>query len=821
MARRHVQHHSPKSHRPKPPQPHPLRLHHSPPRQPHFPEALEPQQQLLLRPPPPPELGRLRRIQHISLSNNLIEGDLSPSLANCTNLLSLVVSYNRLRGALPSDLGSLSKLELFSISRNSFSGAIPDTLGNLSSLTRLYCGSNDLSGSLPASLGRLAKLELLAFGENVITGVIPPSVFNLSKITVFDLAANQFGGSLPSDLASLFPGLDFFSVGINMLEGSIPPSLSNATSLRYIHVGYNQLTGEVPSFMKLNKLTVLALSGNMLGRGGKDLSFVASLKNATNLVSLGLDGNGFGGELHPAFWNLSTAISRLFLSQNQISGTVPNDVGKYVELRDLRINMNRLVGVIPSSIGKLRNLQFLDLSSNGFSSRIPSSLGNLSLLIYMYLSYNNFGSFIPSSIGNCQKLLELNLTRNSLTGSLPKEVVSIPSLRSIDLSQNQLNSTLPAEIGSLKNLEYLNISNNRFVGNVPSSIGGCVRLEFLDLQGNSFQGNIPSSLSALRGLQVLDLSRNRFDGLVPEYLAEFSLLALNLSFNDLEGALPQGGMFKNAIVVSVAGNPNLCGGVPELRLSKCSLKRHKKSSLKIVIPTTLVVVLTVISDGALVFCCLKRRKPPPPSNPFDNSLMQVSYQTLSQATNGFSEDSLLGVGSYGSVYRGTLGEDRKPVAVKVLNLSQRGAVKSFAAECEALRNVRHRNLVKVITACSGFDLQGNDFKALVYEFMPNGSLDEWLHEDKRRGQTRRLGLVQMLSITIDVACAVDYLHQQCATPIIHCEIKPSNVLLDNDLVGCVGDFGLARFLVKATDSSSTHQQSSSLIRGTVGYTAPE
>ncbi|XP_042064124.1 putative receptor-like protein kinase At3g47110 [Salvia splendens] len=247
------------------------------------------------------KLGRLRRIQHISLSNNLIQGELPPTLANCTNLLSLVVSYNRLRGALPLELGSLSKLELFSIIRNALSGAIPDTLGNLSSLTGLYCGLNDLSGSLPASLGRLARLELLAFGENVITGVIPPSVFNLSKITVFDLAANQIRGSLPSDLASVFPSLDFFSVGINMLEGSIPPSLSNATSLRYIHVGYNQLTGEVPSFMKLNKLTVLALSGKMLGRGGKDLSFVASLKNATNLVSLGLDGNGFGGELHPAF----------------------------------------------------------------------------------------------------------------------------------------------------------------------------------------------------------------------------------------------------------------------------------------------------------------------------------------------------------------------------------------------------------------------------------------------------------------------------------------------------------------------------------------
>ncbi|XP_057772770.1 putative receptor-like protein kinase At3g47110 [Salvia miltiorrhiza] len=513
----------------------------------------------------------------------------------------------------------------------------------------------------------------------------------------------------------------------------------------------------------------------------------------------------------------------MFLSQNQISGTIPDDMGKFVELQDLRVNNNRFLGMIPSSIGRLRNLQFLDLSGNDFSSRIPSTIGNLSLLLYMYLSYNNLGSFIPSSIGNCQKLLELNLSRNGLTGSLPKEVVSIPSLRSMDLSQNQLNSTLPAEIGSLKNLEYFNVSRNGLVGSVPNSVGGCVKLEFLDLQGNSLRGNIPSSLSALRGLRVLDLSRNRFDGLVPEYLAEFTLLALNLSFNDLEGALPQGGVFNNASAVSVAGNPKLCGGVPELRLPKCNLKHHKKSNLKlkiVMISTTLA--LAVIVGGALVFFCLKRRRPPPPSNPFANTLLQVSYQTLSQATGGFSEESLLGAGSYGAVYRGALGEDEKLVAVKVLNLSQRGAVRSFVAECEALRNIRHRNLVKVVTACSGFDLQGNDFKALVYEFMPNGSLDDWLHpdpdeEDQRRGRARRLGLAQRVSIAIDVACAVDYLHQQCAEPIIHCDIKPSNVLLDDDLVGHVGDFGLARFLTKAT----THQQSSSLIRGTIGYTAPE
>ncbi|KAL0369343.1 UNVERIFIED_CONTAM: putative LRR receptor-like serine/threonine-protein kinase [Sesamum calycinum] len=776
----------------------------------------------------PPELGRLKRLQSLSVSYNLIGGQIPASLSNCTELSSIIISYNKLAGPLPPELGLLPRLELIAFSKNNISGSIPSTFGNLSSLMRLYGGSNDLTGEIPDSLGRLKKLELLAFGENRLTGFVPPTIFNLSYINTFDLAANELEGTLPSYLGTTLPNLQTFSVGINLFSGTIPVSLSNATNLVYLHVGYNRFSGKVPSLVKLNKLGVLALSGNLLGKGESDeLSFLSSLVNATSLVSLGLDDNNFGGQLPVSFWNLSTTLSRLFLTRNQITGTIPSEIGNFVSLLDLRVNDNRFTGMVPYSIGKLRNLQFLDFSRNIFSSNIPSSIGNLSLLLAMYLSENNLSSGMPSSLGNCQNLLELNLSQNALTGPVPREVLSIPSLRTVDLSQNQLNGTLPVEIGSLKNLEYFNVSGNNFAGEVPSTLGGCVRLEFLDMEENSLQGNIPSSFSSLRGLQVLDLSSNKLDGEIPSFLGEFNLLALNLSFNDFEGALPEDGIFKNASLISVSGNPKLCGGIPELKLSKCRLKQHKKSSLsltsKIVISTFGVILGISMILGVLIVYFLKREKKEPPSNPFGRSLLNVSYQSLLQATGGFSRDSLLGVGSYGSVYKGTLEE--KLVAIKVLNLSQRGALKSFMAECEALRNIRHRNLAKVLTACSGVDLQGNDFKALVYEYMPNGSLHDWLHpqldKDLTRGELRYLNLVQRLNIAIDIACAVEYLHLQSGTPIIHCDLKPSNVLLDDEFVGHVGDFGLARFLSKATDSFSKHQTSSSLVRGTIGYTAPE
>ncbi|XP_065625275.1 probable LRR receptor-like serine/threonine-protein kinase At3g47570 isoform X2 [Quercus suber] len=183
------------------------------------------------------------------------------------------------------------------------------------------------------------------------------------------------------------------------------------------------------------------------------------------------------------------------------------------------------------------------------------------------------------------------------------------------------------------------------------------------------------------------------------------------------------------------------------------------------------------------------------------------------------------LGSFGSVYKGILDQGRNMVAVKVLNLSRHGASKSFMAECEALRHIRHRNLVKVLTTCSGIDYQGHDFKALVYEFLGNGNLDEWLHPTPRTNEAieepRKLSLLQRLNIAIDVASAFDYLHHRCETPIVHCDLKPSNVLLDDDLIGHVGDFGLARFLHDVSQDCFANQSSSIGVKGTVGYTPPE
>ncbi|PIN02252.1 Serine/threonine protein kinase [Handroanthus impetiginosus] len=185
------------------------------------------------------------------------------------------------------------------------------------------------------------------------------------------------------------------------------------------------------------------------------------------------------------------------------------------------------------------------------------------------------------------------------------------------------------------------------------------------------------------------------------------------------------------------------------------------------------------------------------------TLGRIPYHELLRATDGYNENNLLSKWSFGSVYKGILA-DGTILAVKVFNLEHEGGFKSFDTECEALRNLRHRNLTKVITNCSN-----QDFKALVLEYMPKGSLEKWLYSDDYF-----LDMMQRLNIMIDVGCALEYLHHGLSIGVVHCDLKPSNVLLDN-MVARASDFGIAKLLGEEQSFSHTNTLA------TFGYMAPE
>ncbi|XP_028944239.1 probable LRR receptor-like serine/threonine-protein kinase At3g47570 [Malus domestica] len=536
--------------------------------------------------------------------------------------------------------------------------------------------------------------------------------------------------------------------------------------------------------------------------------------------------------------NLSTKLESFWVHSNRIYGSIPSGIGNLVSLESLLWGNNSFTGNIPSDMGKLSNLGILHFSNNKLSGNIPSSLRNLTKLIYLGLDRNHLEGSIPSGLGECHGLQALDLSYNLLNGTIPKQVFGLSSLSiSLDLSNNLFTCSLPPEVGNLQSLSELYLSDNMLSGELPSSLGGCESLEVLHLQGNFFNGSIPLSMGSVRGIQDLDISRNNFSGEIPNFLEGFRILSnLNLSFNQFWGVVPTGGVFKNASAISVVGNTNLCSLVANLKLPKCKSKETKKRrlsrSLKLILPLVFgLALLGIAMVFSYFFLCSSRKKRKEISlSTLGNTILQVSYATLLKVTDGFSEANLIGAGSFGFVYKGVLDEDDKAqlVAVKVFNLLRHGASRSFIAECEALRNIRHRNLVKIITVCSSVDFHGNDFKALVYEFMDNGSLEEWLHpptgtEELRDHVPKNLSLFQRLEIAIGVACALDYLHNHCEMPIVHCDLKPSNVLLDKELTGHVSDFGLVRFLSQLTSNVSAIQsQTSSVgIRGTVGYAAPE
>ncbi|XP_021801914.1 probable LRR receptor-like serine/threonine-protein kinase At3g47570 [Prunus avium] len=780
----------------------------------------------------PQEMGRLQSLRSLNLSYNSFGGKIPTNISHCTLLSMLDLQHNEITGSIPDQLSSLMSLNHLWLTINNLTGTIPNWIGNFSSLKSLFLGQNNFQGSIPNELGRLTGLEWFGLDSNNLSGMVPSSIYNISSMYVFSVFDNQLHGELPPNIGIHLPNLQEFYGGANKFTGTIPTSLSNSSRLRMLDLRQNGLIGTLPAATlgRLQRLVRISFSYNRLESGKTgNLNFLSFLANCTSLRLLALNNNHFEGELPRSICNLSTQLKYLFLGRNLIRGSIPDDIGNLLSLNDLGMEENYLSGIVPDEIGKLQKLATLYLYTNRFSGLIPSSIGNLTSLTQLYMYENRFAGSIPPNIGNCQSLLELDLSDNNISGTIPRELVGISSLSiSLYLSNNYLTGSLPSEVGDLIHLVELDVSGNKLSSEIPTTLGSCIMLVHLHLEGNEFEGTIPQSLKNLRSLEEIDISRNNLSGQIPEFLAKFPFLHyLNLSYNDFEGELPKEGIFSNASGLSVIGNNRLCGGLPKLRLHACCIKKsHSSQRLlapKVVIPISCALAFIIAMSCFIVARSKvnKSRGGPVASHSY-KGWKSISYLELVQSTGSFSMDNLIGSGSFGSVYKGVLPTDGGVVAVKVLNLQQRGASKSFIDECKALRSIRHRNLVKIITACSSIDTQGNDFKGLVFEFMENGSLDSWLHpRDDEQSQSKRLSLIQRLNIAIDVASALEYIHHHCETTIVHCDLKPSNVLLGEDMVAHVGDFGLARFLLEASENSSQSQTMSAALKGSIGYIPPE
>ncbi|GLJ14211.1 hypothetical protein SUGI_0228090 [Cryptomeria japonica] len=483
-----------------------------------------------------------------------------------------------------------------------------------------------------------------------------------------------------------------------------------------------------------------------------------------------------------------------------------------MNLQRLEFNSNKLQGNIPSELKMLVDLDYLGFQLNHISGDVPSYLGTQQQLRRLDLSHNELTGRIPNAIGQCFRLESIDLSYNSLTGNIPVEISSLHSLTFyLNFSHNSLKGRLPS-LGGMQHIQAIDVSANKLSGPIPGDIGSCADLEYLNLAKNKLGGIVPISIGQLKSLQSIDLSFNELSGPVPPSIANLTMLHhLNFSYNNLNGSVPNEGAFKNLSATSFLKNSGLCAASGWLNLPNCTSSGKSQNWFRrnIVLVALIGTFLALCWISGAVYIFYRRfRRAPILNCLLRKDFLQISSQELHRATEGFSVANLLGEGSFGSVYKGIL-DDNTSVAVKLFNQDGQNSYRNFVRECRILGKIRHRNLVKVLSSCST-----EEFSALVLQFMSKGSLDQLLHINETQCS---LGLKMIMNIALDVAHGMAYLHHDCSPPVVHCDLKPSNVLMDETLAAHVADFGLSRLLTSPVSASS----SMSRLKGTVGYFAPE
>ncbi|KAL5853984.1 hypothetical protein ACOSQ3_003776 [Xanthoceras sorbifolium] len=784
----------------------------------------------------PDEFAHLRRLLHIDFNYNQLSGTVPSSIFNISslrqlrlrynqlssfanmsgggpnNLTYLVLSENMLEGEIPYFILKFKQLEILDLAFNKFKGGIPKEIGNLTKLKELYIGYNKLQGEIPNEIGGIPNLEHLELHVNNLVGHVPGTIFNISMLKSLSLAMNKLSGSLPSSVRLGFPNIEVFNVGRNYFSGTFPSFITNASKLYALEMGFNSFSGFIPITIgnSLTSVQWLNLAYNNFTSTTTELSFLTSLTNCKNLIRAAFDFNPLNGFLPTSIGNLSNSLEKIHLSACNISGNIPQEIGNLKNLMLLGLGENELTGSVPATLGNLKQLQGLSLELNKLEGSIPNDFCRLDKLVELYLENNMLSGTIPPCFGKMTSLRTLSLSSNRLSSVIPLSLWNLKDVLHINLSSNSLIGTLPFAFGNLKVVIDVDLSRNHLTGEIPTTIGGLENLQNLSLGYNSLQGSIPESFGGLISLEFLDLSNNNLSGVIPKSLEALSYLKyLNLSFNQLEGKIPTEGPFSNFSAKSFIMNHALCG-LPRLQVPHCKTNTHPKSRITVVLAITLPLTLIISVTLIIVMREYRKRKSLQLANNNNVDVSQraiwrrISYQELVRATEGFSESNLLGRGGFGSVFRGKL-LDGMEIAVKVFHMQMERALRSFDVECEVLSGIRHRNLIKIISSCTNEDL-----KALILEYMPNGSLAKCLYSNEFF-----LDILQRLNILIDVALALEYLHFGYSIPIVHCDIKPSNVLLDQDMVGHLSDFGIAKLL--GEEESMTQTQT----LATVGYMAPE
>ncbi|KAL3530322.1 hypothetical protein ACH5RR_009644 [Cinchona calisaya] len=725
-------------------------------------------------------------------------------------------------------------------------------------VTQIQVQNMGLSGTLPQNLNQLVQLQNVGLQKNNFRGKVP-TFSGLSDLKFAYLDNNNFD-SIPSDFFHGLSSIQVLALDQNPFNAStggwsIPPELQDSAQLTNFSCSKCNMVGPLPDFLgKLASLSALKLSYNNLS-GPIPPSFDGS--NVQILWLNDQDGGGMTGSINVI--GKMVGLTQVWLHGNQFTGSIPDNIGYLTSLKDLNLNGNHLVGLIPQSLANM-NLQSLDLNNNMLMGPIPKfKAANVTYSSNSFCQPNPGDLCAPEVNALLDFLHDLNYPANLASEWIGNDPCKGPWWGITCNPQGHV---------SVINLQKLNLN-----GTLSPSLANLGSLLEIHLAGNNIHGLVPGNLTQLRGLRLLDISGNSFDAPLPKFGDGVKIVS-DGNPGLIPGRPPRPvspptdsplplSPVNSPLPVSPPGDghqpsPDAGGSTsksPSAIKGHSKPEGHKRSNLPVVVGVTAGSIISGLLSVALAIYCLKKRKDTkktpggivvhpqdqsqsdnmikitisdPIAHPTESSAYSkhsagmesahviedgkliISVQVLRNGTNNFAEENELGRGGFGTVYKGEL-EDGTPIAVKRMEVGTitNKALDEFQAEIEVLSKVRHRHLVSLI----GYSVEGNE-KLLVYEYMTQGALSRHLFRWKNLN-LQPLSWTRRLSIALDVARGVEYLHSLAHRSFIHRDLKSANILLDDDFRAKVADFGLVKLAPEKERSVATR------LAGTFGYLAPE